>query len=358
MCTDLARWRAFRQTCHKLFIRIGDASLKRQTPELLSEPVQVPHNPPAPIEMVSWQFPEHDVPSRFPIPELDSLFAWVASLHSDGPLTQRWSWRELYVDACLQCPDIGPWYDSKRHFWQGVSAPDVPFHKRARSFSKFLTQYAKHDDFKLLALPASAYIAFWTTTLPVCTDSWLGVHISAAPLAHPIFDVFLDGCPFRGQFLRFLGVALANLPSVCFADIAQKAQSRKAEDFDYGTALSPQCGAKILPGSTSKSAPGTPCFNNLDFEIALSPQHGANFAELNFQKCSEPAGFNKFDFEIALSPNFLSLRDHETMEKQSFSRRSYPPNSLMYCIRALEHLLCCPTSKLQHLPATLIIVGS
>ena len=192
MCADLAHTRALRQTCHSLFIRIGDESLKRLTPVVPCEPAQWPPNPPASIEMVPWQFPAHDVPSRFAIPELDSLFAWVASLHSDGPQPQRWSWWELYVDACLQCPNLGPWYDSKSHRWYGGdTAPDVPFLKRARSFSKFITQYAKHLDFKLptaLSLPASAHIAFWTNTLPVCTDparlravdSWLGVHISGA----------------------------------------------------------------------------------------------------------------------------------------------------------------------------------
>ena len=192
MCTDLAHCRALRQTCHKLFTRIGEESIKQHTPVLPSEPATVPFRPPAPLEMIPWQFPDTEIPNRFVIPELTDIFTWVASLHSDGAVTQRWSWWELYIDACLQCPSIGPWYDSKRQCWRGGdSAPSAPFLKRARSFSKFLTQLAKHLDLKLptaLAVPASAHLAFWTNTLPVCTvparqlaiDSWLGVHISGA----------------------------------------------------------------------------------------------------------------------------------------------------------------------------------
>ena len=40
--------------------------------------------------------------------------------------------------------------------------------------------------------------------------------------------------------------------------------------------------------STSKNVPSTWCFNDFDFQIALARRRGANFAKLNFQKCSEP----------------------------------------------------------------------
>ena len=46
---------------------------------------------------------------------------------------------------------------------------------------------------------------------------------------------------------------------------------------------------QILSSSTSKSAPNPRCFNDFDFQIALARRRGANFVELNFQKCSEPA---------------------------------------------------------------------
>ena len=48
----------------------------------------------------------------------------------------------------------------------------------------------------------------------------------------------------------------------------------------------------------------------------------------------------------------------KNMEKHSISCNSYPPNSLMFRIRAAKHL-CCQTSMLRHLPATLsVLVGS
>ena len=48
---------------------------------------------------------------------------------------------------------------------------------------------------------------------------------------------------------------------------------------------------QILSMSTSKSAPNMPVFNDFDFQIALARRRGANFVEINFQKCSEPTVF-------------------------------------------------------------------
>ena len=48
---------------------------------------------------------------------------------------------------------------------------------------------------------------------------------------------------------------------------------------------------QILPTSTSKSGPNPRCFNDFDFQIALARRRGANFVEVNFQKCSEPTVF-------------------------------------------------------------------
>ena len=49
--------------------------------------------------------------------------------------------------------------------------------------------------------------------------------------------------------------------------------------------------AQILRNSTSKSAPNLPVFTDFDFRIALARRRGANFVEINFQKCSGPASF-------------------------------------------------------------------
>ena len=42
---------------------------------------------------------------------------------------------------------------------------------------------------------------------------------------------------------------------------------------------------------TSKNAPRPSVFNDFDFQIVRARRRGANFAKLNFQKCSEPAKF-------------------------------------------------------------------
>ena len=42
---------------------------------------------------------------------------------------------------------------------------------------------------------------------------------------------------------------------------------------------------------TSKNVPRPSIFNDFDFQIALARRRGANFAKLNFQKCSDTASF-------------------------------------------------------------------
>ena len=48
---------------------------------------------------------------------------------------------------------------------------------------------------------------------------------------------------------------------------------------------------QILRSSTSKSAPNLSIFNDFDFRIALARKRGANFVDVNFQKCSDTASF-------------------------------------------------------------------
>ena len=73
-----------------------------------------------------------------------------------------------------------------------------------------------------------------------------------------------------------------NVPSAwCFNDFDSKSLSRAG-------------GVQFFRSSTSKSAPNPQCFNDFFFQIALARRRGANFAKLNFQKCSEPASFWRF----------------------------------------------------------------
>ena len=58
---------------------------------------------------------------------------------------------------------------------------------------------------------------------------------------------------------------------------------------------------QILSTSTSKSVPAPSVFNDFDFQIAISRRRGANFVDLNFQKCPAPSVFKDFDFQIVLA---------------------------------------------------------
>ena len=73
---------------------------------------------------------------------------------------------------------------------------------------------------------------------------------------------------------------------------------------------------------TSKNIPSTWCFNDFDFRIALARRRGANFAELNFQKCSQHAAWCLFFVKIALArrrgSNFGKLNFQKCSEHASF----------------------------------------
>ena len=101
---------------------------------------------------------------------------------------------------------------------------------------------------------------------------------------------------------------------------------------------------QFLRSSTSKSVPNPRCFNDFDFQIALARRRGAKF----WRHLGQPI----LRTTSLLGPTFANLRSHETMEKRSILRNSYPPKFLMSHICAVKHL-CCPTTMLRHLPATL-----
>ena len=192
MCTDLARRRQCRSTCHELLVRIAKDSMHKHQLASQIEPQPLPRHTQPPLQMQPWLLQPDDLPWRFKIPAHDDFLEWVRSLHADDGVVQRWSWWELYIDAQLRYPLLNPWYSTKQHRWMsGTPAPDVPFLKRSRSFSKFITQYAKAIAQPLptqLACPASAHLSFWCTTLPVTTtvarqieiDRWLGQHLTGA----------------------------------------------------------------------------------------------------------------------------------------------------------------------------------
>ena len=50
-------------------------------------------------------------------------------------------------------------------------------------------------------------------------------------------------------------------------------------------------GVQFFRSSTSRSAPNPRCFNDFEIQIVLARRRGANFLDVNFQKCSEHASF-------------------------------------------------------------------
>ena len=192
MCTDLAHSRQCRRTCHELLLKIAKDSMSKHQIASQVEPQPLPRNSQPALQMTPWLLELSDLPWSFNIPAISPFQEWVHSLHSVDGTVQRWSWWELCIDAQLRYPLLNPWYNTKQHRWlSGTNAPSVPFLKRARSFSKFVTQIAKAIDQVLptqLACPASAHLSFWTTTLPVvatqarqtAVDQWLGQHVTGA----------------------------------------------------------------------------------------------------------------------------------------------------------------------------------
>ena len=126
--------------------------------------------------------------------------------------------------------------------------------------------------------------------------------------------------------------------------------------------------------STSKNVPRPSVFNDFDFQIALARRRGANFAKLNFQKCSEHAAWCLFFAEIALArrrgANFVDIlgsrsfatpvfRSYlcEPSKRQNYGKTQHFAQFLPAKISQVSHPRC-QTSLLRDLPATFSIVGS
>ena len=74
--------------------------------------------------------------------------------------------------------------------------------------------------------------------------------------------------------------------------------------------------------STSKNVPRPSVFNDFDFQIVRARRRGANFAQLNFQKCSEHAAWCLFFVKIALArrrgANFVDVNFQKCSGPASF----------------------------------------
>ena len=83
----------------------------------------------------------------------------------------------------------------------------------------------------------------------------------------------------------------ANFAKLNFQKCAEPCRTPQFLTILTSKSLSRAGVVQILSMSTSKSAPTPPVFNDFDFQIALARRRGANFVEINFQKCSEPTAF-------------------------------------------------------------------
>ena len=83
-------------------------------------------------------------------------------------------------------------------------------------------------------------------------------------------------------------IALARRRGANFAELNFPKVHGACQFFTMLTSKSISQAVQILRSSISKSAPKPSSFNDFDVWIALTRRRGANFAKLNFQKCSEP----------------------------------------------------------------------
>ena len=84
--------------------------------------------------------------------------------------------------------------------------------------------------------------------------------------------------------------------------------------------------------STSKNVPSTWCFNDFDFQIDRARRCGANFAKLNFQKCSEHAAWCLFFAETGLArADVVQILGSSTSKSVWHPNRSRAQASCKFC---------------------------
>lgn len=193
LCSNLSSLRTLRDGMHRMLIRIGIECLTSQHKQVqpqqpASKPTQA-----API-MQQWSLPQElPIASKpYIIPKTSALIQWISDLHDSTFPVQRWSWWQLFLDAWMQIPMMGPWYHVNQKQWKGGSTqPHETFQRKARWFAQYVTKLSKSCDVPLPLqhmMPSGSIITFWTKTLTVrvpshrtdALDSWFGRHITCA----------------------------------------------------------------------------------------------------------------------------------------------------------------------------------
>ena len=106
---------------------------------------------------------------------------------------------------------------------------------------------------------------------------------------------------------------------------------------------------QILSGSTCKSAPNLPRFNDFDFRIALARRRGANFLDILGSRSSATPVFRTYLCEPSKPRNYGKTQHFAQFLPAKISHVSH--------LRCKTSLLSI-TSNLRDLPATFSIVGS
>eukprot|EP00438_Fugacium_kawagutii_P015675 Skav217052 [mRNA] locus=scaffold1849:236442:240761:+ [translate_table: standard] len=174
LCREVDEAEAMREQLHATLIAVGRMAQEKK----LAMKQQKAAEESEPVEAVKRVHSEWIIPADPPdhakylrCPDLPALRAWSQTLHDPGQPTRWWTWQQLFVDARLNCPNIGPWNHTNSHTWkEGAVCTETRFAKRCRSFSTYITALFKVCGHALpiqYSRPDSHAYAFWAKTLPV-----------------------------------------------------------------------------------------------------------------------------------------------------------------------------------------------
>eukprot|EP00438_Fugacium_kawagutii_P000336 Skav232872 [mRNA] locus=scaffold8221:558:5792:+ [translate_table: standard] len=189
LASEIREREQMRDELHSTLIAVGNLAQEKQDQKKQSqrEPEAQDQAERPSRQHVAWSIPD-TVPAQatyLECPDLEQLHTWSTALHTPTEPVRWWTWQQLFIDAQLMFPGIGPWHHGTSHAWKaGAVCPEAKFAKRARSFSTYLTKLAKLSGQPLpviLSRPDSHAYSFWTKTLPVkvsasrcqAIDDWL-----------------------------------------------------------------------------------------------------------------------------------------------------------------------------------------
>eukprot|EP00435_Cladocopium_sp_Y103_P076071 s49_g75.t1 len=175
LLTEISSAESQRDWAHHVFIQVGKLAMTLASQQATRDPGEEPRfdAPLGPVEMIPWTLPVRlpEEVRQYEIADWPFLAEWIQSLHASSGNVRYWSWFQLYADFCMMFPGKSPWFNTKKLQWEsGDTLPDVPFVRRARWFTSFLTNLAKRMETVLpvkYRSPDSFVIHYWVNCLPV-----------------------------------------------------------------------------------------------------------------------------------------------------------------------------------------------